>query len=127
MIVHDERFSDQALPLMFSNDGSSLIVDQPDAIFSVSLTGDPVVTLVYEDDQFVPIAHNAESMNVLVMFDDRHIAIINARSGEITDLPDVTVPKPEYAPSDPMFRMSFDTQVYDLFNDSTGMVRFINP
>jgi hypothetical protein len=111
---------------MFSDDGSSLVVDQPGALFSVSLAGEPAVTLVYQGEKFVPVAHNAGSMNVVVMFEDRHIAMIDVRSGEATDLPHVIVPEYEYGPDDPMFRMSSETQVLDLFDDDTGTIRFIN-
>jgi hypothetical protein len=126
IVVQDERFTGEALPLMFSDDGSSLVVDQPGTLFSVSLAGEPEVKLVYQGEKFVPVAHNARSMNVVVMFEDRHIAMIDAQSGEATDLPLVIVPENEYWPEDPKFRMSTGTQVLDLFDDDTGTVRFIN-
>lgn len=132
--VGDSRFSDNALPLMFSEDGSTLIVDQPGALFSVSIgedgaTGVDVVHGRPENapgSTFVPIAFNAHAMTVLIMFEDRHIALIDTRSGEIDDMPDITVPEPDFMRSDPMFRLAFDAQVYDVFDATTGMVRFIN-
>jgi hypothetical protein len=126
MVIQDERFTGQALPLMFSDDGTTLIVDQRGALFSVSLRGEPIVTLVYEGEKFVPVAHNARSMNVVVMFEDRHVAIVNARSGEATNQHDVTVPEYPYAPDDPMLRMSFEMEVLDLFDTATSTVRFID-
>lgn len=127
IVVQDERFTDQALPLTFSDDGSSLIVDQSNAIFSVSLTGDPLVTLVHQAGRaFVPIAHDAGSMRVLIMFRDRGTAIVDTASGTTTNVPDVTVPAFEYGPSDPLFRLSSNTQLYEVFDDETSTVRFID-
>lgn len=127
IVVQDERFTDQALPLTFSDDGSSLIVDQSNAMFLVSLTGDPSVTLVYQADRaFVPIAHDPGSMRVLIMFRDRGTAIVDTASGTTTNVPGVTVPALEYGPSDPLFRSSFNTQLYEVFDGETSTVRYID-
>ncbi len=127
IVVQDERFTDQALPLTFSDDGSSLVVDQSNAIFAVTLTDDPSVTLVHQADKaFVPIAHDPDSMRVLIMFRDRQAAIVDTASGTTTHLPGVTVPALEYGPSDPLFRSSSNTQLYEVFDDETSTVRFID-
>ncbi len=125
--VRDERFTDQALPLTFSDDGSSLIVDQSNAIFLVSLSDDPSVTLLHEAERtFVPIAHDQESMRVLIMFRDRGAAIVDALSGTTTDLLGVTIPESEFGPSNPLFRMSSNTQFFEMFDDETSTIRFID-
>jgi len=127
IVVQDERLSDQALPLTFSDDGSTLVVDQSNAIFSMSLTDDPSVTLVHQADKaFVPIAHDPGSMRVLIMFRDRGTAIVDTASGTTANVPGVTVPALEYGPSDPLFRSSSNTQLYEVFDGETSTVRFID-
>ncbi len=123
IVVQDERFSDQVLPLMFSDDGATLIVDQSNAIFSVSLNDDASVALVHEADRaFVPIAHDPGTMKVLVMFQDRQPAIVDAVSGTTTNVPGVTIPTSEYGSS----RLSFATRLYEMFDDETSTIRFID-
>ncbi len=129
IVVQDERFTDQTLPLTFSDDGSTLIVDQSNAIFSVSLTGDPSVTLVHEADRaFVPIAHDRASMRVLIMFRDRGAAIVDTASGTTTNVPGITIPEspPAYGTFDPLFRMSSNTRIFEMYDDETSTVRFID-
>lgn len=127
IVVQDERFSDQALPLTFSDDGSTLIVDQSNAIFTVSLTGDRSVILVHEADRaFVPVAHDPGSMRVLITFRDRSVAIVDTASGTIATVPGVTIPESEYGPSDPLFRLSSKMQLYEIFDDDTSTVRFLD-
>lgn len=129
IVVRDERFTDQALPLTFSADGSSLIVDQSNAIFLVSLDGEPSVMLVHEAERaFVPIAHDPASMRVLIMFRDRTTAIVDAASGTTTNVPGITVPEspPAYGTFDPLFRMSSNTRLFEMYDDETSTIRFID-
>lgn len=126
LAIRDDAFTGEALPLMFSEDGSTLIVDQPGTIFSVALAEDSSVDTVLETDEpFEPIAHNISSMHVLVEYPDRHVAIVDALSGEVTDFPEVTAPEPEYQSSSDR-RFSFETPIHELFDHETGQIQFVN-
>lgn len=124
--IRDDRFTSEALPLMFSSEGSTLVVDQPTAIFSISLADEPIVTQTYvSDDRFVPIVHNPKTANVLLMYEDQHIEILNSSTGEINAMPNMSIPEDRYPPDQPLSRSSFGTAVYDV-KDEDGNVHIIN-
>lgn len=129
VVLQHPDFAADVLPLMFSTDGSKLVATQPGAIFTFELNGtevsDAKVLSTFED-QVMPIAHNAESMNVLVQYPDKHIAFVNALSGNLTEYPDVIVPASEFPSSNPDQRLSFETDIYELFDEAAGTVRFVN-
>jgi hypothetical protein len=127
IVIDGPDITVDTLPLMFSENGSSLVVSRPDAILAFDLSSDasadPSVSVA--GDRFMPIAHNAGAMRVLVEYPDGHLAFVDASTGEVTDFPDVTVPPPEYVSTEPG-RLSFANDVYPLFDDAAGTVRFVD-
>jgi hypothetical protein len=127
MVIRDERFTEEALPLMYLKDGSALIVDQPGTLFSVSLAGDAQeITVLHEGDGVVPIAVNRETSTIVVKYLDQHIAMVNGVTSEVIDMPEVTerqiYPFEVHTP----LRGSSDLRIATLFDEEAGMARVIN-
>jgi hypothetical protein len=129
IVLEHPDFTTDAQPLMFSPDGSQLVATQPGKIFTFEINGteasDTTLLSVIEEN-VVPIAHNAESMNILVQYPDKHIAIFNAITGDRADFPAVITPESEFPSSGPAQRLSFESDIHELFDNATGTVRFVN-
>lgn len=129
IVLRHPDFTTDAQPLMFSTNGSILVATQPGAIFTFELNGteasDARVLSAIETN-VVPIAHNAESMNILLQYPDKHIAIVNAITGDMEDFPAVIAPESEFDSSSPNQRLSFESDIHELFDNATGTVRFVN-
>lgn len=127
MTIEHDSFSDDVLPLMFSEDGATLIVEQQGQMLTVDLSDEPSVEMTYEPDVSISlIAHNPRSMNVLVVYPDDDLTIINAITGEVMDLPGVTLPESEFQSDGTARRLSFERTIYDLFDDTTNTLRTVN-